>query len=323
MRGKSLLAGLVGCVVAAALLVAAFQRAGGIRFVAPLISVPPTTLLLALVCEATVQSGKAWKWSGLLAGLRPERRPSFGSALRAVLVGGMATQVIPLRLDEVLRARVLSQREGLPIAAVLGTVALDRAVEIAVLGSLLGVVAAFGGLPGPLLLAVRVAMVAGTLVLGGIGAALLLDHRLPLNSARRGLSRLRPHLRQLVSGLKTLPRGGDLLRVMSGTAAEWAATVAMYVAILQGLGHVVRPVVPLALSVGGAAAYGVPNVPGAIGTYEAAQVGLLEQLVGLPPADALAAALLCHAILTIPITVAGALVLATSWIPRGPRAPAP
>lgn len=306
VRRSSALAGLAGLVIAAALVAWSLQRAGGARFLESLATVSPWILLPALLCEATVQAAKAARWTGLLA---PIQRVSFASALRAVLVGGMATHVIPLRLDEVLRAKVLGDAEGIPPATVLGTVAVDRIIEILALGTLLGLVAATSTLPPPLEAGLLVAWVAFVVGAAGLLGFVLAEERLSALLLRIPmLRRLQPLAREMASGLRSLPRGRALARVLGGILAEWTATIALYGFVLLGFGLTPPTSVPLTLAVGGAAAYGVPNVPGAIGTFEAAQSTLLAATLHLPPAECLAIAVLAHAILTIPITVAGAAV---------------
>ena len=67
------------------------------------------------------------------------------------------------------------------------------------------------------------------------------------------------------------------------------------------------------MALGNTVAYAVPNVPGAIGTYEALQSGILEQAAQLPEATALAIALAAHGVLMVPVTVAGLGVGLLEW----------
>lgn len=313
---KAWVAGAAGSAIAVALLAWAFDRAGGARFLEPLFTLAPWILLPALLCEAIVQTCKAWKWTGILAATK---RVRYRSALQAVLIGGMATHVVPLRIDELLRAKVLGDAEDLPPATVLGTVAVDRVIEILVLGSLLGLLALSGNLTGPLELAVQVAwtaFVGGALVLT---AFVLFEARMAALLERWTgpgaaiVHRLAGIVTDMARGLRSLPRGRGLGVVLIATAGEWLATIAMYAFVLLGFGLAPQVTTPLALSVGGAAAYGVPNVPGAMGTFEAAQVTLLEELLALPSEEALAIALVAHAILMLPITLAGLGVGLSIW----------
>lgn len=104
MRSRVWLASAGGVAVAVLLLAWAFDRAGGARFTEALDDLATWILVPALVCEVTVWGCKAWKWTGILASTK---RVRYLSALRALLVGGAATHLVPLRIDELLRAKIL------------------------------------------------------------------------------------------------------------------------------------------------------------------------------------------------------------------------
>ncbi|MCO4773923.1 MAG: flippase-like domain-containing protein [Deltaproteobacteria bacterium] len=317
MKARTALAGLLGVTLAAGLAFWAVQRAGGARFVESLTSVAPWVLLPALLCEAVSQTCRAWKWTGLLSGIK---HVPLSSALRAVLIGAAATHVVPLRLDELLRAKVLGDLEDIPPATVLATVAVDRVLEILVLGTLLGIISLFGPPPGALGAAFKVAWVAflaGSVVLT---AFVLAEERVVATLQRYAgpgaklVGALATIATDMARGLRALPRGSALSRVLVGTVGEWTATVGIYIFVLTGFGLAAAPTTTLTLAVGGAAAYGVPNVPGAIGTFEAAQVTILEPLLSLPADEALAVAVLAHAVLMVPVTLIGAGVGLGIWL---------
>jgi uncharacterized protein (TIRG00374 family) len=317
MKARAALAGLLGVLVAVALVAWTLDRAGGTRFLDPLVHIAPWVLAPALACEVTVWISKAWKWTGLLASIQPVR---VGRALAAIVVGGAATHLVPLRLDELLRARVLGESEGIPSATVLATVAVDRVVEILVLGSLIGGITLLGAPVGPLAVGLQVALAAFLLGVLGLAGFVFAERRItgllarvsgPLARPAAALGRMGA---EMAHGLRALPRGAALGRVLVGTLGEWGATIVLYVLVLRGFGIAAPPTVPLTLAVGGAAAYGVPNVPGAIGTFEATQVTLLDQLLSLPPEQALAIAVAAHAVLTVPVTLVGAGVGLSIWL---------
>jgi len=319
VKARTIVPAVLGLALAAGLVTWALRRAGGERFVESLAQAEWVYLLPVVLCEIAVHIAKAWKWTGLLA---PVKKVRLGSALSAVLVGGAATQVIPLRLDELLRAKVLSDAEDLSSASVLATVAVDRIIEILVLGSLIGVIALAGPPPGALGTAWRVlAVVFGV---GVVGLLVFLRLEAPITDRLRAwdgalsglVTKGADMATDIARTLRAIPSGAALGRVVTGTAVEWGAVIIGYGFVLAAFGITAPLRVPLTLSLGGAAAYGVPNVPGAIGTFEAALVSLLEPLLGLPPADALAIAVTAHLLLTIPVTLAGAAVALHLWVRR-------
>jgi len=93
-----------------------------------------------------------------------------------------------------------------------------------------------------------------------------------------------------------------------GTTGEWLATIVFYVWMLRVFTIDAHDVVPLIMTIGNSVAYMIPNVPGALGMYEGVQAGILESLAALEPAPAMAVALAAHAVLMVPVTIAGLLV---------------
>ena len=323
MQGKltrnQAVAGAVGIATAAGLLFLLFRRAGAQAFVEALSAFSVAALLPALACEFSVQVGKAVKWTAILRRLGPVR---MVNALSAVVVGAASTHLVPLRLDEVLRALVLSRREGLPRGAVLGTVALDRVIEVFVAGVLLALIAVLQGLPGWMRAG------AGALWIGFVVVALwlflflraegTLQQRL-LGSERAVVRKLAAGLASLGDGLRSLPRGMGLLVLLAGSAIEWIATVLFYAWMLHVFEVDAPPQLALVMALGNAVAYSVPNVPGALGTYEALQAGILVSGAGLPESTALALALACHSVLIIPVTVVGLAAGVLEWKRGGLR----
>jgi len=310
---RRLVSALVGIGVAASLLTLFVQRAGTGELIAALASLSFAALVPALCCEVAVQLFKALKWTAILRTVGPAR---FSSALTAVVIGAASTHVVPLRLDEVLRAAVLSRREGIPTATVLGTVALDRLLDVLVVVVLLGAITLVVDLPtwmhtGAVILWVGfVAAVVAIAVL--LRAEAKLQTRL-LQSSIPGLARLASLVESLALGLRSLPRGRALLGVLLGIVGEWGATVLFYVWIIQLFSTDIASDVPIVMALGNAVAYSVPNVPGALGMYEAVQAGILEQLAGLDQAQALVLALTAHAILMVPVTAVGILLGIREW----------
>jgi hypothetical protein len=133
----------LGLLIAAGLMAYAFSRGGVDSITRALQNATFGLLAPAVLCEVVVQLARSLKWTAILRTVAPVK---FRNVLSAVVLGGASTHLVPLRLDEVLRAGLLSRREGIPMATVLGTVALDRIFEVLVLGVLVGLVALSGDL---------------------------------------------------------------------------------------------------------------------------------------------------------------------------------
>ena len=320
-RTRNVVAGLLGVGVAAALLWWCFSRADFQRVVDALGALTLAAVLPALACEFGVQASKALKWTAILRGLGPVR---YASALSAVVVGAASTHLVPLRLDEVIRAGVLGRREGLPAAKVLGTVAVDRVIEVFVAGLLLGVIALKGGLAGWMGLGAKVLW--GGFVVGIVLLLVFLRteeglQRRLLESTVPGVPKHAGVLHSLAEGLRSMPRGRGLIGVLLGSAGEWIATIGFYAWTLHVFGIDAGFALPVVMALGNSVAYSVPNVPGALGTFEAVQSSVLVSAgIGIGPAEAMAVALAAHAVLMVPVTVAGIGVGLFEWR-RGGRLP--
>ncbi len=321
---KHLLQGLLGITVAGALLSLCIFRTEPGELVRSLGSLTVAALIPALLCEAAVQLSKALKWQAVLSRVQPVR---YTSTLAAVVVGAASTHLVPLRLDEVLRSAVLARREGLAPGTVLGTVAIDRILELFVLGLIFASATLFIDLPSWMTTGAWVLW--ALLLLSVIGVVLILrgednlSRRLSSSSLAAGpwLGRA---VHSLGRGLRSMPRGRGLLRFIVGTTGEWLATIVLYIWMLHAFGVDADDVVPLIMTIGNSVAYMIPNVPGALGMYEGVQAGILESLAGLEPAPAMAVALAAHAVLMVPVTLAGLLVGAFEFrrIRVGPTNPA-
>jgi len=318
-RARSAIAGLGGIAVAAALLWWCFSRADMKLVWAALAGLTLVGVLPALACEAAVQLSKALKWTAVLSGLGPVK---YRNALSAVVIGAAATHLVPLRLDELLRAAVLGRRERLDSASVLGTVAIDRVIEVFIAGLLLGIVALSGDLHGWMgrgAQALWVGFVVGfTVLVVFVRTEERIRGRLEASSLP-GVAAAAGVLGSLARGLRSLPRGAALVVVLAGSLGEWVATVLFYVWTLHVFGIDAPLSVAVVMALGNAVAYAVPNVPGALGTYEAVQTSILIGAgLAISEEAAMAVALAAHAALMIPVTVVGAVLGLLEWRRGGP-----
>ena len=305
---RHLVQGLLGIGAAVGLLAVCLHRAEPAQLLKSFGALTLSAAVPALLCEVSVQLSKALKWQAILSRVAQVR---YSNTLRAVVVGAAATHLLPLRLDEFVRSALLARREDIAPGTVLGTVAIDRIIELLVAGAVL--------LSAAILLDLPRWMMTGAWILGAIlslavgGALFLLKAEEALvawlqSASFRGAQWLAHGLGSLTLGLRSLPRGRALLWVILGTVGEWTATIVFYMWMLQVFAIQCGGEVPLIMAIGNSVAYMVPNLPGALGMYEGVQSGILETLAAVEPSEALAVALASHAVLMIPVTLAGLLV---------------
>ena len=277
-----------------------------------LASLNAALILPLLACEALVQCSKALKWTAILRSAHPVR---YLNALRGIVVGAAATHLVPLRLDEVLRAGVVSRREKIPAATVFGTVVLDRIIELGLLGLIVASLSLLTGELPPLF--------GKAVTLLGVGFVLALACCLGLLAWRKRVIALLPEnrlgqklssaLEGLAEGLGSIPRGRDFTLLLLGAIGEWGATILFYGLILSGAGLDSTAALSLLLAVGNTLSYALPNLPAALGVFELIQGGMIEAVAGLDPARAAALALSAHAVLMIPVTITGLIVGFFEW----------
>ncbi len=270
---------------------------------------PPALLLFAVGVVI-----RAIRWSVLV---RPVAPLSPSEVMPALLAGYTANNILPFRTGEVVRAYLLGSRHGIRTSAVLGTIAVERLFDgLTMLGFLLASMTVISPTPelrriawiAALLFAVALAVLA-MLVRGGAWrdrAMTLLLYPLPAGMRERAHSIAMGFL----EGLGALTRGGDLAFVVLASITAWACEAGMYWAIAQGFGP------PLAATITPAAAVlitGVANLatlvpaaPGYVGTFEAGVLLAASGALGVPRGLALSYALLVHAALWFPVTIAGA-----------------
>ena len=270
---------------------------------------------------------RALRWQQFLLPLARLRAPGL---FVQVVIGYMANDVLPLRVGELVRAYLLGRKHALAKSAVLGTIALERLTDGLTLLAFAGVIALFVPLEGWMGLVVRSMAV---LFLGAAAGTLrvrLLRDRL----GGRG-----PYPDPLPEGEgrdRGAPKGGGVrtgiavpvLRIagsfLGGTEGlrrpRLVATAGLHAvlawlfeaAVFYVVGLAVGLSLPLWLYLLAMAlanlATALPSSQAGIGPFEyfAAQTLIL---FGTDPSVAASYALLVHAVLILPVTLAGFLLL--------------
>jgi len=101
-------------------------------------------VVLGMACDVLSYGIQALRWKFLLA---PFRKVRLSRSIRAVYSGLFANLVFPLRPGEVLRSYLLSNSEGITIGRILGSVGVERFVDLVIATAALAVVSLFVELP--------------------------------------------------------------------------------------------------------------------------------------------------------------------------------
>ncbi|WP_404421765.1 lysylphosphatidylglycerol synthase transmembrane domain-containing protein [Nibricoccus sp. IMCC34717] len=233
-------------------------------------------------------------------------------AVEAVLLGYAANNVLPLRLGEIARTLFFSVRTGTARTTSLGLVAAERFLDALCLGLVLcGALLAFA-IFGPPMPPTYRALLAPALLLagGGIGAAAALIFFQPWVSGLIGrlrMEKIRGIFERVLAAVSFLRDPKRLWRVAILSLAVWLCEGGLFVGTAWALG-LPNPFLIgyLALSIVNLGIL-IPSSPGAIGVFHAAALFALTPL-GVPAADALAFALITHAIPYLLVTTSGGLI---------------
>ena len=312
MRHRTTVA-LLGLGASAAFLYLAIRRLdyGSLLLVLSRVQVWPWLPLgiLAYLCGHVVRGLRCRLLLRGDANLRPF------TAANVVVVGYAANNVFPARLGELVRAGMLSERTGVPIAQSLTVTFIERVLDGLAILLLLVVGVSLGGAPPWAHELVRVALLVfgsalGWIVLAGAAPGLLLSLSSRIGSALPGgwHDRL-VNLATSVTRAAACLRGWRQLGVIAAySVLVWVLESGLFLAILPALG--LPPSASLSAVAMSVTNLGllVPSSPGFIGPfhYFCSRVLVAE---GVGEATAVAYATVVHLAFYVPVTLWGALAM--------------
>jgi glycosyltransferase 2 family protein len=251
-------------------------------------------------------SFRGLRWQRLL---RPIARIPYLHVFGYLLIGYLANNILPARLGELVRSHYLGDREGVSRASALGTVVVERVVD------LVAVVAIASA--SLLVLSVRGVVASAVYVGAGIAGLFLVilavgivAHRLP--GADRVLAilerwpRVRELGRSLQGGLQVAGRPRTLAEALITSGAAWTCSILTFAAVGQSIGLQLTIGEAALIGSGVALASAVPAGPSNLGTFELAAVEI-GKAIGIPAETAFALALLTHATILVVTSIGGVI----------------
>jgi uncharacterized protein (TIRG00374 family) len=256
------------------------------------------------------------RWRALLAPMAIIGRPTV---LAHLLVGYLANNALPARLGEFVRSFSLGDREGVGRSAVVGSVLVERLLDIGVLA--LGVFVGLAFVTStPILLvaavtgsAVGLAGLSVLLAMGGSGRHMQWLDRVPAGAVLSVLH-------GLIRGVSVIRSGPVLAEALVLTAAAWSVTTFAFAVAGAAVG--IQLTIPEALLFAAAVnlATAIPAGPGYIGTFELAAVSVAAA-IGISPPAGLAMAVIIHVATLVLTTVGGIGALGLLYLsPEGSMA---
>jgi uncharacterized protein (TIRG00374 family) len=252
------------------------------------------------------------RWRLLLPLRADGRRPAALRVLPVLLAGYLGNLILPARLGEPARAYLLARREQIGFARVLGSVLLERVIDLASLAIVAVVAAIVAGAPewivrGMVIVAVVGSILVAILVASGIARVVRLLAR--LFGTRAG--RMRAAIDHAVSFGEGANGGGwaSLAVAVVLSTATWFFVAATYWLTARALGLEISMSGSMLVAAVATLGTAIPSAPANIGTFEVATV-VVATALGVPSHEALALALLAHAIVTVPFAITGAAAVA-------------
>lgn len=241
---------------------------------------------------------RAVRWQLMLQQVEPI---GFGRMLRYTIANYAASTILPARMGELLRVWLLRRREGVPASTATATAIGEKVLEAAALAVVV--------VPVPWLLRDLPGWIGGALIglvvvgLGGVGLCALLAYW-----ARRHPDRARgaraPLLVRFAAGVDVLGQPADLALTIVLSIAAWIVDVCQILLVLAAVGVYVPWTGALLVLLTLNLAAAIPAAPAQLGAFEIGAVVALEAL-GVPRPEAVAFALVFHAVQVVPLALVG------------------
>jgi len=249
------------------------------------------------------------RWQVLLSS---ERRIPLRELLPTMAMGRAANNIYPLRTGEIARVVLLRQRNGVPVAAGLASILVERVFDGLTMILFLILAALIGGIPEYLRYVVWTALIV-------FGAALVLIYALVLwpvpvqrlaewfiarLAPRRFQSRLRDIVERFICGFSSIRSALTLTLVLISSITVWTAETFSYRLLMNSFGFGVDLHQLLLMSGTANLGTALPSGPGNLGTFDAPSILVLTR-VGIAENTAISYQALLHAVLWCTETLAG------------------
>lgn len=287
-----------------------------------LITADPALLLVATALTAVTYLIRTWRWQILLS---PIERLPFIAVFRAMIVGFATIFLLPARAGELIRPWMLSRETGVSASAAFATVIVERLFDLVAVLTLFCVWRLLPQPPGAVEMeginaAAIVAGAAGALALGG--TFLLAGHADRVGALTTALARILPAraataiislVEKFARGLAVMRRPGPIVAALGLSLALWTSIGLSTWVTSRAFGITFPFPASFLLSMFLVAGVAVPT-PGGIGGFHAAYSFAVTRLFGATQEQAVACAIVLHAVSFVPVTLVGLVIMAKAGL---------
>jgi uncharacterized protein (TIRG00374 family) len=256
------------------------------------------------------------RWQRLVA---PIAHVPYGHTLGYLLVGYLANNFLPARIGELVRSHYAGDREGISRSTTLGTIVVERVVDLVTVVAIASVAILVLSVRG----IVASAVLAGAAVAGLLAVVLAVGiaaHRLPGAERIAAWAWRYPRVREAVArlrdGLRVAGRPRTLVEALLLSMIAWGATILAFAASGQSIGVEMTIGQAALMASGVALASAIPAGPASLGTFELAAVEI-GKAVGIGSSEAFAIGLIAHVSILVLTSAGGIAGLVWLGWPRG------
>jgi uncharacterized protein (TIRG00374 family) len=251
---------------------------------------------------------RSYRWKYVL---NPIQKISIPSVFSVVSIGYMANNILPARLGELVRAYIMSKKEGISKSTTLATIVVERIFDGLTLLFFLILISLFFPLP----LWIKRVGFAATVFFLSLSVFLLIlmfKKTIGIRLVERGVSLFSSYIAQrasrlmdsFLSGLVIINHKKDILMVFLFSVIAWLVEATTYYVIGLSFGIDLPLYVPVLTVVIVNLGIMIPSAPGYVGTFEFFCISVFG-IFSVEKSIALSFAIVLHAVLFIPITIVG------------------
>lgn len=269
-------------------------------------------VLLSLSMMLLMQVLRSIRWGGIL---KPVAHVDQFTLFSITNVGFLAVVAIPARLGELVRPLLISRKKDVPMAAALGTIFVERILDM--FAVLLMAALVFPLIPLPPWLVRSVSLIT-IITLAAVACFLLLIVKrnalegaarwLPASLRKRYTGKLNRLIGHFIDGFAVITDWKRLAWLFFLSLMVWIVDVLVIYSLFLAFGYTLSPLAAFVLMFILIVGIAVPTAPGFVGNWHYACI-LALTLFGLQKADALSFAVVYHALSIGIVLVLGLLFM--------------